>query len=78
MHNCKRKVCRLSLTVNDSPGSSLRGYLACSLRHIKDPVYTVRDPYGHDIKLNDFKTSVAFKFMLMLQKLLKNNHRKNG
>ena len=41
-----------------------------------NPVYTVPDSYGHDIKLNGVKTSVAFKFMLMLQKLIQTNHRK--
>ena len=46
--------------------------------YLLDPVYTVPDLYGHDIKLNGFKTSVAFKFMLMLQKLIKTNHRKRG
>ena len=42
-----------------------------------DPVYTVPDPQGHDIKLNTFKTSVTLKFMIILQNLLtKTNHRK--
>ena len=45
---------------------------------ILDPVNTVPDPYGYDFKLNGFKTSVAFKFMLMLQKLIKTNHKKRG
>ena len=35
-----------------------------------DPVYTVPDPHGHDIKLNTFKTSVALKFTIILQNLL--------
>ena len=46
--------------------------------YLLDPVYTVPDPYGHDIKLIGFKTSVAFRFMLMLQKIIKINHRKRG
>ena len=40
-----------------------------------DPVYTVVDPHGHDIKLNSFKTSVALRFMVVLQNLKSNNHR---
>ena len=43
-----------------------------------DPVYTVPDPQGHDIKLNTFKTSVALKFMIILQNLTTANHRKSG
>ena len=41
-------------------------------------VYTVPDLYGHDInnKLNSFKTSVALKFMIILQNLMTTNHRK--
>ena len=31
-------------------------------------------PYGHDIKLNGFKTSVALKFMIILQNLVTTNH----
>ena len=31
-----------------------------------DPVYTVPDPHGHDIKLNSFKTSVALNSITML------------
>ena len=34
----------------------------------KDPVYTVPD----------FKTSVALKFVIILQNLIKTNHRKSG
>ena len=26
-----------------------------------DPVYTVPDPHGHDMKLDSFKTGAAFK-----------------
>ena len=43
-----------------------------------DPVYTVPDPHGHDIKLNSFKTSVALKSMIILQNLITTNHRKSG
>ena len=43
-----------------------------------DPVYTVPDPQGHDIKLNTFKMSVALKFMIVLQKLTITNQRKSG
>ena len=31
-----------------------------------DPVYTVPDPHGHDIKLDSFKTNVAFKYMNLI------------
>ena len=40
--------------------------------------YTVPDPYGHDIKLDSLKTSVAFKFMMILQNLIATNHRQSG
>ena len=41
-----------------------------------DPVYTVPDPHGHDIKLNSFKTSVALKsILIILQNLITTNHR---
>ena len=43
-----------------------------------DPVYTVPDPYGHDINLSSFKTSVALKFAIILQNLIKTSHRKSG
>ena len=43
-----------------------------------DPVYTVPDPHGQDIKLNSFKTSVALKSMIILQNLITTNHRKSG
>ena len=43
-----------------------------------DPVYTVPDPQGHDIKLNTFKTSVALKFIIILLNLTTTNHRKSG
>ena len=36
----------------------------------------VPDPYGHDISLNSFKTSVALKFVIIFQKLIKTNHKK--
>ena len=36
------------------------------------------DPQGHDINLNTFKTSVALKFMIILQNLTTTNHRKSG
>ncbi len=36
------------------------------------------DPHGHDIKLNSFKTSVALKSMIILQNLIRTNHRKSG
>ena len=47
----------------------------CHYRDL-DPVYTVPDPQGHDIKLNAFNTSVALKFMTILQNLTTTNHRK--
>jgi hypothetical protein len=43
-----------------------------------DPVYTVSDPLGHDIKFNSFKTSVTLKTMVILQNLITTNHRKSG
>ena len=43
-----------------------------------DPVYTVPDPYGRDIKLKSLKTSIAFKFMLMLHNLIPANHGKRS
>ena len=43
-----------------------------------DPVYTVPDPYGDDIKSNGFKTSIAFIFVLILQNLITTKHRKRG
>ena len=43
-----------------------------------DLVYTVPYPQGHDIKLNTFKTSVALKFMIILQNLTTTNQRKSG
>ena len=45
---------------------------------VKDPVYRVPDPQSHDIKLNTFKTSVALKFMIILQNLTTTNQRKSG
>ena len=47
-------------------------------KYLLDPVYTVPDPQGDDIKLNTFKTSVALKFMIILQNLTTTNHRKSG
>ena len=41
-----------------------------------DPVYTVPDPHGHDIKLDSLKTSVAFKFIIILHNLITTHHRK--
>ena len=52
-------------------------YVQFTLLYIDlDPVYT--DPYVHDINLNSFKTSVALKFVIILQNLIKTNHRKSG
>ena len=45
---------------------------------VLDPVYTVPDPQGHDIKLNTFKMSVALEFMIILQNLTTTNQRKSG
>ena len=39
----------------------------------KDPVYTVPDPQGHDIKLNTFNTSLALKLMIILHAKCNNN-----
>ena len=43
-----------------------------------DPVYTVPDPYGHDMKLNSFESSVAPKFMMIRENLPTTDHRKSG
>ena len=45
---------------------------------ILDPVYAVPDPHGHDINFNSLKTRVALKFVIILQNLIKTNHRKSG
>ena len=44
----------------------------------QDPVYTVPDQLGHDIKFNSFKTCGALKPMVILQNLITTNHRKSG
>ena len=41
-----------------------------------DPVYTVPDPHGHDIKLDSFKTSVALTLTIVLQNLTTSSHKK--
>ena len=43
-------------------------------------IYTVPDPYAHDIKLDNLKTSdcVAFKFRTILQNFIATNHRESG
>ena len=43
---------------------------------ILDPVYTLPDPHGHDIKLNSFTTSVALTRTIVLQHLTTSSHRK--
>ena len=43
-----------------------------------DPVHTVPDRQGHDIKLNTFKTRVALTFTVILQNLTSTNQRKSG
>ena len=35
-------------------------------------------PHGHDIELDSLKTSVVFKFMIILQNLITTNHRESG
>ena len=42
----------------------------------KDPVYTVPNPHGHDIKLNTSTTSVALTLTIVLQNLTTSSHRK--
>ena len=44
---------------------------------ILDPVYTVPDPHGHDIKLNSFKTSMDLRFMIVVQNLITTNQRRS-
>ena len=41
-----------------------------------DPFHTGPDPYGHDINLKSFKTSMTLKFVIILQNLIKAYHRK--
>ena len=53
---------RLSRYVSNVTGSSAYWY---KVREDLDPVYTVSDPHGHDIKLDSFKTSVAFKDIII-------------
>ena len=43
-----------------------------------DPVHTGPDPYGHDINLKSFKTSMTLKFMIISQNLIKAYHKKSG
>ena len=43
-----------------------------------DPVHTGPDRYGHDINLKSLKTSMTFKFVIILQNLIKAYHRKSG
>ena len=43
-----------------------------------DPVYTLPDPYDHDINFNSFKTRVDFQLKMILQNLIKTSHRKGG
>ena len=45
---------------------------------ILDPVHTGPDPYGHHINLTSFKTSMTLKFVIILQNLIKTDHRKSG
>jgi hypothetical protein len=54
-------------------GLGLRGNIMVINCGVLDPVYTVPDPLGHDIKLNSFKTGVALETVVILY-----NHRKNG
>ena len=41
-----------------------------------DPVYTVPDPHGHDIKFDSSATDVALTLAIILQNLTTNSHRK--
>ena len=43
-----------------------------------NPVYTVPDPYGHDIKLKSWKTSVTHEFMTILENFITTIHRRSG
>ena len=54
-----------------------RNYQPCS---ILDPVHTAPDPYGHHINLKSLKASMimTLKFVIILQNLIKANHRKSG
>ena len=39
------------------------------------PVYTVPDPHGHDIDLDNLKTSAAFKFLIKLPNSIGTYHK---
>ena len=41
-----------------------------------DPVYTLTDPLGHDIKFNSFKRSVALKSTIILRNSMTTYHGK--
>ena len=41
-------------------------------------VYSVPNLHGHDIKLDSLKTSVVFKFMIILQNLITTNPREGS
>ena len=43
-----------------------------------EPVFTVPDPHGLDIKLNSSTTSVALTLTIVLQSLTTSSHRKSG
>ena len=43
-----------------------------------DPVHTVPDRYGHDMKLKSLKTSVAHEIMTILENFIPTIHRKRG
>ena len=45
---------------------------------VLDPVYTVPDPYGHDIKSDSFYMNVALIFTIILQNLITTNYGKKG
>ena len=55
---------------------SLSSFICLSAYTHIDPVYTVPDPHGHDIKLNTFTTSVALTLTIILQNLTTSSHRK--
>ena len=41
-------------------------------------VCSLPSPHGHDIKLDSLKTSVVFKFVIILQNLITTNNRKSS
>ena len=50
------------------------------MRAVLEPVYlyTIPDPYGHDMKLKSLNTNVAHEYMTILENFITTNHRQRG